>query len=120
MSSTVTHRCTCCGKPTDEVGQLVTGMSANICAGCVAVANEQYKKQQQPQCLTAQTCSFCHKRRKNQVLSVASDSAEMALCKDCLDLCNQIVSDHAPPTTAAWRQSKPKEPTLTRKKKPET
>jgi ATP-dependent protease Clp ATPase subunit len=98
--------CSFCGKSQKRVKVLIGGTAAYICDGCVsrahAVIAEPGRTASTPIAAIqvvndeagTQQCSFCGKRRQ-QVAAMAS-AADTRVCSECLELCDEIVSEVPP------------------------
>jgi ATP-dependent protease Clp ATPase subunit len=98
--------CSFCGKSQKQVKVLIGAPPAYICDGCVSRAHtviaEPGRTASTPiaaiQVVSdeagAQQCSFCGKRRP-QVAAMAS-AADTRVCSECLELCDDIVSEVPP------------------------
>ena len=98
--------CSFCGKSQKQVKVLIAAALAYICDGCVsrahAVIAAPGRTASTPiaaiQAVSdeagAQQCSFCGKRRQ-QVAAMAS-AADTRVCSECLELCDEIVSEVPP------------------------
>jgi len=99
--------CSLCGKSQKQVKVLIGGPPpAYICDGCVSRAHEVIAEpgrtastpiaaiRQVSEEAGAQQCSFCGKSRQ-QVAAMAS-AADTRICAECLELCDEIVSEVPP------------------------
>jgi len=103
--------CTFCGRPQTKVRKLIAGPSAYICDTCVTLAEGVVASGSAASTPLGQVsavpeqdgqprCSFCGKRR-DQVTALAAmpsatggkPSAPTAICVECLELCNEIVTE---------------------------
>jgi len=99
--------CSFCGKNQKQVKKLIAGPGVYICDGCVdhvhaviAVPGRTASTpiatiQQVGDEAGAEQCSFCGKRR-HQVAVMASAGYTRTMCNECLELCDEIVSDEPP------------------------
>jgi len=95
--------CSFCGKSQKQVKVLIGAPPAYICDGCVSRAHAVIAEpgrmastpvatiQQVSDEAGAQQCSFCGKRRQ-QVAAMAA-AADTRVCGECLELCDEIVSE---------------------------
>lgn len=95
--------CSFCGKHQKQVKKLIAGPDVFICNGCIhrvhTVLTSAGKTVSTP--LTTirrvgdddpeERCGFCGKRRQ-QVAAMAA-AGESRICTECLDLCDEILSD---------------------------
>jgi ATP-dependent protease Clp ATPase subunit len=94
-----------------QVTKLVAGPHVCICDGCVrsaqalmaghghtastSIATIQLVRDE----AGAEQCSFCGKHRY-QVAAMASDGGMLIICDECLELCDEVLSDEPP---MPWR-----------------
>lgn len=95
--------CSFCGKRQKQVAKLIAGPGVYICDGCIArvhtvlaasgqrVSTPIATIQQVSDQSRDERCSFCQKRR-HQVEAMAA-AGEARVCNECLDLCDEILSD---------------------------
>ena len=95
--------CSFCGKHQKQVKKLIAGPSVYICNGCIdgvhAVLAAADKTVSTPIATIRQIsgdagdvrCSFCGKGR-DRVEAIAA-AGDARICNECLDLCDEIVSD---------------------------
>jgi hypothetical protein len=95
--------CSFCGKQQKQVEKLIAGPDARICDGCtglvhtaLAVAGATASTpvagiRQVSDTAREERCSFCGKRR-HQVEAMAA-AGDARICSECLDLCDEIVSE---------------------------
>jgi ATP-dependent protease Clp ATPase subunit len=98
--------CSFCGKHQKQVKKLIAGPQAYICDGCVsrahAVIAEPGRTASTPIATIqmandeagTEQCSFCGKRR-DQVAAMAS-AGDRRICVECLELCDEILSEEPP------------------------
>ena len=99
--------CSFCGTNQRQVKKLIAGPHGYICDGCVSrartVTAEPGQAAAGPLIATIQPvrhgagaaqCSFCGKHRY-QVVAMAS-AGDTRICDECLDLCDEILSDEPP------------------------
>jgi hypothetical protein len=103
--------CTFCGKPQSQVRKLIAGPGVFICGGCVTLARHVIAEGvtvttergpvhvvpgQQPRA----RCNFCGKQR-DQVTAQAgiplNSEKRAIICDQCLDLCDEIITDPEKP-----------------------
>ena len=96
--------CSFCGKHQKQVKKLIAGPDVFICDGCtgrartVMAATDKTAStpiatiQQVSDENREEQCCFCGKRR-HQVEAMAA-AGEARICNECLDLCDEIVSDN--------------------------
>jgi ATP-dependent protease Clp ATPase subunit len=95
--------CSFCAKQNDEVQLLIEKPGAIICNECVTSFNAQMS---QADCAHATTpheeCSFCS-FMKAMPAGIFPDSSlgyrlirteKACICDECLDICNEVLSDH--------------------------
>jgi ATP-dependent protease Clp ATPase subunit len=99
--------CSFCGNSQKQVKKLIVGPHARICDGCVSRAHAVLADPGQPagppiatiqrvaDDAAAEQCGFCQKRR-DQVAAMASAGGTAVICDECLDLCDEIVTDEPP------------------------
>jgi len=95
--------CSFCGKHQKQVKKLIAGPGVYICDECVervhGVLTSSAGTASTPFAAIAQVsdadvtlqCTFCGKRRQ-QVAAMAS-TGHAHICTECLDLCNEIISE---------------------------
>jgi hypothetical protein len=97
--------CSFCGKQQKKVRKLIAGPDARICDGCAGrvhtvlaapgtTVSTQIGAIEQVSDEARESCSFCGKRRY-QVEAMAA-ARDARICNECLDLCDEIVSDELP------------------------
>jgi energy-coupling factor transporter ATP-binding protein EcfA2 len=97
--------CSFCGKQQKQVKKLIAGPDARICDGCAgrvhtvlaapgATASTPIAAIEQVSDESRESCSFCGKRRYQVEAMAAARYAR--ICNECLDLCDEIVSDELP------------------------
>ena len=98
--------CSFCGKSQKQVKKLIASRGVYICDVCVsrahAVIADPGRTARTPIAMIqpisdeagAEQCSFCGKRR-DQIGSMAS-AGDTRICNECLELCDEIVSDERP------------------------
>lgn len=103
--------CTFCGNEQKQVRKLIAGPGVYICDGCISMAGNLLRSAQPaattlgemkaaPEYATHIQCSFCGKHR-GQVdrmvvmpeVTVERNSANAAICDECLDLCDEIITE---------------------------
>lgn len=101
--------CSFCGRNQRQVKKLIAGPHLYICDGCVSRAQAVIASPGQTASTPVATiqqvgeeagleqCSFCGKRR-HQVAAMASVGDARIICNECLDLCDEIMSEEDPPT----------------------
>ena len=99
--------CSFCGKSQKQVTKLIAGPGVYICDGCVSrthavTAGHGYTAstsiatiQQVSDEVGAEQCSFCGKHRY-QVAAIASAGYTRTICDECLELCEETLSDEPP------------------------
>jgi ATP-dependent protease Clp ATPase subunit len=99
--------CSFCGRSQGQVTKLIAGGHAYICDGCVkgahAVISGRGHVASTPIAMIrqvsdeagAEQCSFCAKHR-HQVAGMASAGDARIICDQCLELCDEILSDEPP------------------------
>jgi hypothetical protein len=104
--------CTFCGKRQNQVRKLIAGPGVYICGGCVTLARhviadgvtvttERGPIHAVPGQQPGARCNFCGKQR-DQVAAQAGipvpatgklDAGHAVICDQCLDLCDEIITD---------------------------
>jgi len=99
--------CSFCGKSQKQVTKLIAGPGVFICDACVSHAHMVIAGhgqtastpiatiQQVSDDAEAEQCSFCRKHR-HQVSAMASAGDMRIICDECLELCEEIVSEEPP------------------------
>jgi ATP-dependent protease Clp ATPase subunit len=98
--------CSFCGSSQEQVDKLIAGPQARICDGCVSrvravlagpgqLSSTPIATIQPVSDEAAEQCSFCGKRRY-QVAAMASAGYPRIICAECLDLCEEILSEEPP------------------------
>jgi hypothetical protein len=100
--------CSFCGKNQTQVKKLIAGPGVYICDGCVSLVHSVTAGRGDGRASTpigviqqvsdgtgAEKCSFCGKGR-NQVAAVASAGHRRNICNECLELCDEILSEELP------------------------
>jgi ATP-dependent protease Clp ATPase subunit len=102
--------CSFCGNRQKQVGKLIAGPHGYICDGCVRLANGVIAGQGQTVTTPIATirqvsdeagtdqCSFCGKRR--DLVAAMASAGETRICDECLELCEEILSEEPPPVPA--------------------
>ena len=103
--------CSFCGKQQNEVRKLIAGPGVYICDPCIALAGnvigsgdpadtELGTMNALPEHPTHLKCSFCGKDRHQAAglavmpaVTLARTSESAAICSECLDLCNEILTE---------------------------
>jgi ATP-dependent protease Clp ATPase subunit len=99
--------CSFCGTGQQQAEKLIGVPPVYICDGCVDRAHAVIAGQGHPVSTPiatiqpvgaearAQQCGFCGKQR-HQVAGMASAGDTRIICDECLDLCDQILSEEPP------------------------
>lgn len=99
--------CSFCRSSQEQVKKLIAGSGGYICDACVSRANAVITGPGPPVSTPIATiqqvrdeagaarCSFCGKHRY-QVVAMASASDARIICNECLELCDEIVSEEPP------------------------
>ncbi len=99
--------CSFCGKSQQQVTKLIAGPHIYICDSCVSRAHTVIAGhgqtastpiatiQQVADEAEAEHCSFCAKHR-HQVTAMASAGDTRTICDQCLELCDEVLSDEPP------------------------
>jgi ATP-dependent protease Clp ATPase subunit len=98
--------CSFCGSGQRQVGHLIAGPHVYICDRCVIRAHAVIAGQGQTasthlatihqvgDAYEAAQCSFCGKRRYQVAgMAAAAPGDNLAVCEECLDLCDEIISE---------------------------
>jgi len=103
--------CSFCGKQQNEVRKLIAGPGVYICDPCIALAGgvlgsgdpagtELGTMTALPAHATHLKCSFCGKDRRQTAglvvmpaVTLERTSASAAICSECLELCNEILTE---------------------------
>jgi hypothetical protein len=104
-------RCTFCGKDQKHVRKLIAGPGVYICDGCIALAGNLLRSGDpaatslgemitMPRHATGIQCTFCGKERIQvngmaimPEVTVERTSASAAICSECLELCDEIITE---------------------------
>lgn len=73
--------CSFCGRSQAEVAKLIAGPGCYICNDCVDRARDGFDPQDM--------CSFCGKQWLVNLPVVGT--VDVAICRECLGLCNEII-----------------------------
>lgn len=96
--------CSFCDKQQKQVNTLIAGPAVFICDGCVDRARTVLARAGQTSSTPTATirqvsdespeeeCHFCGKRRHQVQAMAAADTRR--ICNECLDLCDEIISDN--------------------------
>jgi ATP-dependent protease Clp ATPase subunit len=99
--------CSFCGSDQKQVKKLIAGFHARICDQCVARAQAVIARPGHPASTPTATianlsdesgpeqCGFCGKHRR-QVAAMASAGGTRTICDECLELCDEILSEEPP------------------------
>jgi ClpX C4-type zinc finger protein len=103
--------CTFCGKQQNEVRKLIAGPGVYICDSCIDLAGTVVSSGQAartefgamialPEGQARVRCAFCGKDRGQAsglavmpTVTVGRTSANAAICSECLNLCNEIITE---------------------------
>jgi hypothetical protein len=103
--------CTFCGKQQNEVRKLIAGPGVYICDSCIDLAGTVVSSGQAartefgamialPEGQARVRCAFCGKDRGQAsglavmpAVTVGRTSANAAICSECLNLCNEIITE---------------------------
>jgi hypothetical protein len=75
--------CSFCGAHQQDVRKLIAGPGVYVCDGCVRRARRGFTPQEQ--------CSFCTKEAAPDL--VVRGTAQVAICRECVDLCDEIIEE---------------------------
>lgn len=78
--------CTFCGTDQEHAAKLISGPSCFICDRCVALARRDLAERAR--------CSFCGKGAQVDLAVRGTD--DVAVCSECLDLCDEILAEEPP------------------------
>jgi ATP-dependent Clp protease ATP-binding subunit ClpX len=79
-------RCSFCGRAQKKVAKLIAGPGVYICGGCVTLARSW-----EPLPDPGRSCSFCGTWAPGE--HRVTGQGAVAICDQCLDLCDEIVAE---------------------------